>query len=126
MRRRRFMKAQIITILKEHQAGLSAAELCERHGISDATFCKWRSKFGGMEVVDAKRLRALEEENGRLKELLTGMMMDVATLRKNLERTVFAQLETESRHSQAGSAVWGKVRAFNPIRVANLRNLSTI
>ena len=110
MRRRRFMKEQIITILKEHQAGLSAAELCERHGISDATFCKWRSKFGGMEVVDAKRLRALEEENGRLKELLTGMMMDVATLRKNLERTVFAQLETESRHSQAGSAVWGKVR----------------
>ena len=110
MRRRRFMKEQIITILKEHQAGLSAAELCERHGISDATFCKWRSKFGGMEVVDAKRLRALEEENGRLKELLTGMMMDVATLRKNLERTVFAQLETESRHSQAGPAVWGKVR----------------
>ena len=110
MRRHRFMKAQIITILKEHQAGLSAAELCERHGISDATFCKWRSKLGGMEVVDAKWLRAVEEENGRLKELLTGMMMDVATLRKNLERTVFAQLETESRHSQAGSAVWGKVR----------------
>lgn len=110
MRRRRFRKEQIITILKAHQAGLSAAELCERHGISDATFYKWRSKFGGMEVVDAKRLRALEEENGRLKELLTGMMMDVATLRKNLERTVFAQLETESRHSQAGSAVWGKVR----------------
>ncbi len=110
MRRRRFMKEQIITILKEHQAGLSAAELCERHGISEATFCKWRSKLGGMEVVDAKRLRALEEENGRLKKLLAGMMMDVATLRKNLERTVFAQLETESRHSQAGSAVWGKVR----------------
>ncbi len=111
MRRRRFMKEQIITILKEHQAGLSAAELCEKHGISDATFCKWRSKFGRVEVSDAKRLRALEEENGRLKELLTGMMMDVATLRKILERTVFDQLETESRHSQAGAAVWGKVRA---------------
>ncbi len=110
MRRRRFLKKQIITILKEHQAGLSAAELCEKHGISERTFCKWRSKFGGMEVVDAKWLRALEEENGRLKELLTGMMMDVATLRKNLERTVFAQIETESRHSQAGPAVWGKVR----------------
>ncbi len=111
MRRRRFMKEQIITILKEHQAGLSAAELCERYGISDATFYKWRSKFGGMEVVDAKWLRALEEENGRLKKLLAGTMMDVATLREMLERTVFAQLETESRHSQAGPAVWGKVRA---------------
>jgi putative transposase len=111
MRRRRFLKEQIITILKEHQEGLSAAELCEKHGISDATFCKWRSKFGGLEVVDAKRLRALEEENGRLKKLLAGMMMDVATLREILERTVFAQIETESRHSQAGAAVWGKVRA---------------
>ncbi len=110
MRRRRFMKAEVITILKEHQAGLSAGELCKRHGISDATFCKWRSKLGGMEVVDAKRLRALEEENGRLKKLLAGMMMDVATLREILERTIFAQIETESRHSQAGPAVWGKVR----------------
>ncbi len=126
MRRRRFMKAEIITILKEHQAGLSAAELCEKHGISDATFNKWRSKFGRMEVPDAKRMRALEEENERLKKLLAETMMDVATLRKNLENTVFAQFETESHHSQPGPAVWGKVRAFNPIRVANLRNLSTI
>ena len=126
MRRRRFLKKQIITILKEHQAGLSAAELCEKHGISERTFYKWRSKFGGMEVVDAKWLRALEEENGRLKKLLAGTMMDVATLRKMLERTVFAQLETESRHSQAGPAVWGKVRVFNPICVANLRNPSLI
>ncbi len=110
MRQRRFMKAEVITILKEHQAGLSAVELCEKHGISDATFCKWRSKLGGMEVVDAKRMRALEEENERLKKLLAGMMMDVATLREILEKNVFAQLETESRHSQAGPAVWGKVR----------------
>ena len=126
MRRRRFLKKQIITILKEHQAGLSAAELCEKHGISDATFCKWRSKFGRVEVSDAKRLRALEEENERLKKLLAGMMMDVATLREILERTVFAQIETESRPSRAGPAMWGKVRVFNPIRVANARNLSLI
>ncbi len=110
MRRCWFMKEQIIAILKEHQAGVSAAELCERHGISDATFCKWRSKFDRMEVSDAKRLRALEEENGRLKKLLAEMMMDVATLREILEKNAFAQLETESRHSQAGPAVWGKVR----------------
>ncbi len=126
MRRRRILKKQIITILKEHQAGLSAAELCEKHGISDATFCKWRSKFGRVEVSDAKRLRALEEENERLKKLLAGMMMDVATLREILERTVSAQIETESRPSRAGPAMWGKVRVFNPIRVANARNLSLI
>jgi putative transposase len=120
------MKEQIITILKEHQAGLSAAELCEKHGISDATFYKWRSKFGRMEVSDAKRLRALEEENGRLKKLLAEMMMDVAALREMLEKNVFAQLETENRHSQAGPAVWGKVRVFNPVSVANLRNPSLI
>ena len=115
MRRRRFMKAEVITILKEHQAGLSAVELCKKHGISDATFQKWRSKLGGMEVVDAKRLRALAEENGRLKKLLAGMMMDVATLREVLEKTIFDQFEMESRHSQAGPAVWSKVRGFNPI-----------
>ena len=126
MRRCRFLKKQIITILKEHQAGLSAAELCEKHGISDATFCKWRSKFGRMEVSDSERLRSLKEENERIKKLLADTMMDVATLRGMLEKTIFDQFETESRPSQAGSAVWGKVRAFNPIRVANLRNLSTI
>ncbi len=91
MRRRRFRKEQIITILKEHQAGLSAAELCEKHGISDATFCKWRSKFGGMEVVDAKRMRALKEENERMKKLLAEMMLDVATLRGMLEKRVHCE-----------------------------------
>jgi putative transposase len=84
MRKSRFSDEQIIGILKEHQAGLSAAELCRRHGISDATFYKWRSQFGGMEVSDAKRLRALEEENGRLKRLLADAMLDVSTLREML------------------------------------------
>jgi putative transposase len=71
-------------ILKEHQAGLSAAELCRKHGISDATFYKWRSKFGGMEVSEAKRLRTLEDENAKLKKLLAESMMDVSTLREML------------------------------------------
>ena len=71
MRRSRFSDEQIIGILKEHQAGVpSASELCRRHGISDATFYKWRSKYGGMELSEAKRLKALEEENGKLKRLL--------------------------------------------------------
>ena len=84
MRKSRFSEEQIIGILKEHQAGLSAAELCRKHGISDATFYKWRSRFGGMEVSDAKRLRALEEENGKLKRLLADAMLDVSTLREML------------------------------------------
>ena len=72
MKRSRFSEEQIIGILKEHQAGLSATELCRKHGISDATFYKWRSKYGGMEVSEAKRLKALEEENAKLKKLLGG------------------------------------------------------
>ena len=84
MKRSRFSDEQIIGILKEHQAGLSATELCRKHGISDATFYKWRSKYGGMEVSEAKRLKALEEENARLKKLLAELMMDVSTLREML------------------------------------------
>ena len=84
MRRSRFSEEQIIGILKEHSAGMSAAELCRKHGISDATFYKWRSKYGGMEVSDAKRLKSLEEENRRLKKLLAESMLDVATLKEAL------------------------------------------
>jgi putative transposase len=84
MRRSRFSDEQIIGILKEHQAGLSAMELCRKYGVSDATFYKWRSRFGGMEVSDAKRLRALEEENAKLERLLADAMLDVSTLREML------------------------------------------
>jgi putative transposase len=84
MRKSRFSDEQIIGILKEHQAGLGAAELCRKHGISDATFYKWRSRFGGMEVSDAKRLRALEDENAKLKRLLADAILDVSTLREML------------------------------------------
>jgi putative transposase len=84
MKRSRFTEEQIIGILKEHQAGLSAAELCRKHGISDATFYNWRSKYGGMEVSEAKRLKQLEDENNRLKKLLAESMMDVSTLREML------------------------------------------
>lgn len=84
MRKSRFSEEQIIGILKEHQVGMSAAELCRKHGISDATFYKWRSKFGGMEVSDAKRLKGLEDENRKLKKLLAESMLDNSTLKEML------------------------------------------
>ena len=84
MKRSRFSEEQIIGILKEHQAGLSASELCRRHGISDATFYNWRSKYGGMDVSDAKKLKALEAENAKLKKLLAESVMDVSTLKEML------------------------------------------
>jgi putative transposase len=84
MRRSRFSEQQIIGILKEHEAGLSASDLCRKHGISDATFYKWRTKYGGMEVSDARKLKGLEEENRKLKKLLAESMLDVATLREML------------------------------------------
>jgi putative transposase len=85
-KRSRFPEEQIIGVLEEHQAGLSAAELCRKHGISDATFYNWRSKFGGMEVSEAKRLKQLVDENSRLKKLLAESMMEVSTLREMLEK----------------------------------------
>lgn len=84
MKRSRFTEEQIIGILKEHQAGLGAKELCRKHGVSDATFYKWRAKFGGMEVSEAKRLKVLEAENAKLKKLLAEQMMDVSTLKEML------------------------------------------
>ena len=84
MKRSRFTEEQIIGVLKEHQAGLGTAELCRRHGISPATFYQWRSRYGGLEVSEARRLRSLEEENTRLKKLLAEQMLDVATLKEML------------------------------------------
>ncbi|GAA4488695.1 hypothetical protein GCM10023157_37040 [Gluconacetobacter asukensis] len=86
MKKARFTQDQIIGILKEHQAGATAADLCRRHGISDATFYTWRSKYGVMEVSEARRLKALEEENAKLKRLLAESVMDVSTLKDLLAK----------------------------------------
>jgi putative transposase len=86
MRKSRFSEEQIISILKEQEAGHSTAEVCRRHGISQPTFYNWKAKFGGMEVSDAKRLKALEEENRKLKKLLAEEVMDNATLKEMLRK----------------------------------------
>jgi putative transposase len=80
MKRSRFNEERIIAILKERGAGMATAEVCRRHGTSSATFYKWKSKFGGLDVSEARRLRLLEEENSRLKKLLAEAMLDNAVL----------------------------------------------
>jgi len=81
MKRSRFTKEQIIAILHEQEAGAKTADVCRRHGISEATFYAWTAKFGGMAVSEAKRLKALEDENVRLKKLLAEAMLDNGVLK---------------------------------------------
>ena len=86
MKRSRFSEEQIISILREHEAGAKTADVARRHGISEATLYNWKSKFGGMDISDAKRLRALEDENARLKKLLADQMLDAAAMRELLAK----------------------------------------
>ena len=88
MRASRFSEERIIGILREHEAGAKTPELCRRHGISDATFYKWKARYGGLEVSEARRLRSLEDENRRLKKLLAEAMLDNAALKDILGKNV--------------------------------------
>jgi len=117
MKKSRFSEEQIIGILKEQQAGLPVAEICRRHGISDATFYTWRSRYGGMEVSEARRLKALDEENRKLKKLLAEAMLDVATLREALGKTSDARRTENSRelgHRGQGLFPASRLRADRP------------
>jgi putative transposase len=81
MKQSRFTEEQIIAILREQEAGVATAEVCRKHGISAATFYAWKAKYGGLDVSHARKLKALEEENARLKKLLAEAMLDMAVLR---------------------------------------------
>ena len=86
MKLKRFTEEQIIGILREQEAGAKTADLARKHGVSEATLYNWKAKFGGMDVSDAKRLKALEDENGKLKRLLADAMLDNTALKELLSK----------------------------------------
>jgi putative transposase len=86
MKRKRFTEEQIIAVLKEHELGAKTSDVCRKHGISEATFYNWKSKFGGMEASEAKRLKTVETENAKLKRLLAEAMLDNAALKDLLSK----------------------------------------
>ena len=90
MKRSRFTEDQIIGILKEHEAGVAVADLCRKHGVSNASIYKWKAKYGGMDVSEARRLKALKDENAKLKKLLADTMLDNAALKDLLGKNVWS------------------------------------
>src|SRR3974390_2757134 len=99
MKPSRFTEEQIIAILREQEAGAATADVCRKHGISSATFYKWKARFGGLDVSDARRLRALEDENAKLKQLLADAMLDNVMLKDIAAKNGDARCPTGGRGS---------------------------
>ena len=119
MKRKRHAEEQIIAILKEHEVGVKTAELCRKHGISEASFYNWKAKYGGLEVSEAKRLKGLESENARLKKLLADAMLDNAAVKDLLAKNGDARRQARGcrssafrvRHERAAGVQNDRVRA---------------
>ena len=86
MKRKRFTEEQIISVLREHEAGMKTGDLARKHGISEATLYNWKAKLGGMDMSDARKLKSLEDENGKLKKLLADAMLDNSALKTLLAK----------------------------------------
>jgi putative transposase len=99
MKPSRFTEEQIIGILQEHEAGAKTADVCRKHGISSATFYKWKAKYGGLDVSDAKRLKSLEDENAKLKKLLAEAMLDNAMLKDIAAKNGDARRQARGRRT---------------------------
>lgn len=108
MKQKRFTEEQIITVLREHAAGAKAADLARKHGVSEATLYNWKAKYGGMDVSDAKRLKALEDKNAKLKKLLADQMLEASALRdvrpagSHYKKNGRARRQARSRCASAG------------------------
>lgn len=90
MKRKRFTEERIIAVLREHEAGVKAADLARKHGVSEATLYNWKAKYGGLDVSEARRLKALEDENRKLKKLLAESMLDNAAMKELLTKNVWS------------------------------------
>jgi putative transposase len=96
MKKTRFTETQIVSILKQHEAGKSVKDIIREHGISDATFYNWKAKYGGMEANDVKRMKELEEENNRLKRIIGNMTLEIDAIKYVLEKK-FGGLPTNGK-----------------------------
>ena len=104
MKRKRYSEEQIISILKEHEAGASAADLARRHGVAENSIYRWKAKYGGLEVADAKRLRELEAENRKLKHLLGEAELDKAALKELVRENGYGHAATPGRRTPEESS----------------------
>ena len=114
MKRSRFTEEQIIGILKEHEAGVPVADLCRKHGVSNASLYNWKAKYGGMDVSEARKLKALEDENARLKKLLADAMLDNCRAEGSSRKKMVTPAAERDAVAHLQTALWDERAAGVP------------